>query len=72
MVLISGIPYWTDAIGQLLFAVDTYHSKRSITEAVQTGIEWAAGTITGNVDYSNEYDSYFVLRGALFAKNLYI
>ncbi|ENM1020112.1 hypothetical protein AB6R35_005163 [Klebsiella variicola] len=67
LVLISGIPYWTDAVGQIPFAVDTYRSKQSITKTVQTGIEWGTGTLTGNVDYSNEYDNYFVLRGALFA-----
>lgn len=75
LVLISGIPYWTDAVGQIPFAFDTYRSNcrsnyrsdQSILKAVQTGIEWGAGTITGEVDYSNEYDNYFVLRGALFA-----
>ena len=67
LVLISDIPYWTDAVGQIPFAVDTYRSTKSITKTVQIGIEWGAGTITGDVDYSNEYDNYFVLRGALFA-----
>ncbi|CAD6175615.1 Uncharacterised protein [Escherichia coli] len=67
LVLISDIPYWTDAVGQIPFAVDTYRSTQSITKTVQIGIEWGAGTLTGEVDYSNEYDNYFVLRGALFA-----
>ncbi|EML0455780.1 MULTISPECIES: hypothetical protein [Klebsiella] len=67
LVLISDIPYWTDAVGQIPFAVDTYRSTQSITKTVQIGIEWGAGTITGSEDYSNEYDNYFVLRGALFA-----
>ena len=66
LVLISGIPYWTDAVDQIPFAVDTYRSKQSITKTVQTGIEWGTETLTGNVDYSNEYDNYFVLRRVLF------
>lgn len=28
--------------------------------------------MTGDVDYSNEYDNYFVLRGALFAGKNFI
>ena len=67
MILISDIPYWADAVGQIPFAVDTYRSTQSITRTVQIGIDWGAGTFTGDVDYSNEYDNYFVLRGALFA-----
>ncbi|MDF7680957.1 hypothetical protein PT300_10345 [Enterobacteriaceae bacterium ESL0689] len=67
LVLISEIPYWTDAVGQIPFAIDTYRSNHSITKTVQIGIDWWDGTLTGGVDYSNEYDNYFVLRGALFA-----
>lgn len=72
LVLISNIPYWTDAIGQIPFAIDTYRNTKSIIETVKIGIEWGAGTLTGKVDYSNEYDNYFVLRGAIYAsKNFY-
>lgn len=69
LVLIGGIPYWTDAVGQIPFAVDTYRATQSIIKTVQIGIEWGAGTLTGDVDYSNEYDNFFVLRGAVFASN---
>jgi len=54
-------------VGQIPFSVDTYRSTQSITKTVQNGIEWGADTITGDVDYSNEYKNHFVLRGALFA-----
>ncbi len=36
LVLISDIPYWTDAVGQIQFAVDTYRSTQSITKTVQS------------------------------------
>lgn len=67
LVLISGIPYWADAVGQIPFSVDTYRDTRSIIRTVQIGIEWGAGTLTGDADYSNEYDNYFILRGAIYA-----
>jgi hypothetical protein len=67
MVLVNEIPYWTDGVGQIPFAVDTYRSTKDIRKTVEIGITWGDGTYFGDVDYSNEYDNYFVLRGALFA-----
>ncbi len=73
LVLISGIPYWTDAVGQIPFAVDTYRSKQSITQTVRMGIKWGDGTFIGDKDYYNEHDNYFVLRRLyLQAKTLHI
>lgn len=73
LVLINNYPYWCDAVGQIPFAVDTYRLKKSIEATVQTGIDWALGTISGVLfgsgDYSNTYDNFFVLRGALFASS---
>lgn len=54
-------------MGQTPVAVDTYRSIKDIRKTVEIGITWGDGTYFGNVDYSNEYDNYFVLRGALFA-----
>ena len=75
LVMIDGMPYWTDAVGQIPFAVDTYRTYRSIAEVVDTGIKWGPGTptgrVTGDFDYSNTYDNYFVLRGALYAEQKY-
>lgn len=69
--MIEGVPYWTDAIGQIPFAVDTYRAQKSVLSTVETGITWATGkgkdVILGNKDKSNTYDNFFVLRGALFA-----
>ncbi|WHP32597.1 hypothetical protein QMG90_06695 [Trabulsiella odontotermitis] len=67
LTLIENIPYWTDAVGQIPFAVDTFRDTHSITNTVKIGIDWGSGTITGESDYSNEYDNFFVLRGALYA-----
>lgn len=67
LVLIADIPYWTDAVGQIPFAVDTYRETKSIVNTVKTGIEWGSGTLTGEMDYTNEYDNYFVLRGAIYS-----
>ncbi|QHB33844.1 hypothetical protein F0T03_17880 [Yersinia canariae] len=69
LVLIDAIPYWADAVGQIPFAVDTYRDTKSIKNTVQIGISWGDGTLTGDADYTNEYDNYFVIRGALYASN---
>ncbi|CRY84175.1 hypothetical protein [Yersinia intermedia] len=73
LTLIDEIPYWCDAVGQIPFAVNTYRQQRSVESTVDTGSTWATGTfsdvVMGNNDVSNTYDNFFVLRGALFAKN---
>lgn len=71
MVMINGVPYWTDAVGQIPFAVDTYRSNRDIKYVVRTGIKWAGGSVSSVSDVSNCYDNFFVLRGALFASKKY-
>ncbi|RFQ16953.1 hypothetical protein D0N87_26365, partial [Pseudomonas sp. ATCC 13867] len=76
LVMVGGDPYWTDAIGQIPFAVDTYKmyyarqgsADDAIRETVKTGISWGDGTLFGSSDPTNEYDNYMVLRGALWAK----
>ncbi|WP_261887486.1 hypothetical protein [Vibrio aerogenes] len=70
--LINDKPYWSDAVGQIPFAVDTYRSTRSIPEVIKTGHRFATGSLTdavfgNNADATNTWDNYFVLRGALFA-----
>ncbi|KEY59827.1 hypothetical protein [Serratia sp. DD3] len=71
LTMIDGIPYWTDAIGQIPFAFDTYREHKNIPATVETGITWGTGkgsdVILGNKDESNTYDNFFVLRGAIFA-----
>lgn len=76
LVLVEGIPYWSDAIGQIPFAVDTYRHhlerlgdvNRAIRATVETGITYGDGNpLIPNADQTNEYDNYMVLRGALWA-----
>lgn len=67
MVMIDGQPYWTDAFGQIPFAVDTYRSLHNIKYVIKTGMKWADGTLGSATDSSNSYDNFFLLRGALFA-----
>lgn len=67
LVLINNFPYWTDAIGQIPFAVNTYRNQNNIRETIMIGMKWGSGTLFGDPDYKNEYDNYFILRGALFA-----
>lgn len=69
--LIDNVPYWSDAVGQIPFAVGTYRTFHTIKATVETGMTWATGNpidaILQNSDSTNEYDNFFVLRGALYA-----
>lgn len=76
MVMVDKYPYWTDGVGQIPFAVDTfrkYFEERrvkptAISKTVQTGMEYGDGSpLTPSGDPSNEYDNFMVLRGALWA-----
>lgn len=67
LVLIYKIPYWTDAVGQIPFAVDTYRMAKNIPSTVETGMVWGTGKRTDVADRANTYDNFFVLRGALYA-----
>jgi len=69
--LIDNIPYWSDAVGQIPFAVGTYRTFHTIKATVETGMTWATGgpldALMQKSDSTNEYDNFFVLRGALYA-----
>lgn len=78
LVTIDGKPYWGDAVGQIPFAVNKYkdeyletgNAEGAIDETIKTGREYGEGKLIGNkTDYSNTYDNYFLLRGALWAKD---
>lgn len=77
MVMVESRPYWTDAVGQIPFAVDTFkmyceelgEETQAILKTVQTGMSWGDGTATGKKDKSNSYDNFMVLRGALWASD---
>lgn len=69
--LVDKIPYWSDAIGQIPFAVGTYRTYYTIKATVETGITWAKDNpldaLIQKSDSTNEYDNFFVPRGALYA-----
>ncbi|EOI9100705.1 hypothetical protein ACMX5Z_003435 [Cronobacter sakazakii] len=67
LVLINGLPYWADAVGQIPYAVDTYRATHSVEQTLEIARRWADGTFTSRYDDSNTYDNFFVLRGALYA-----
>ena len=75
---IDNKPYWSDAIGQIPFAVDYATDMKdegksgyqAIRETVQKGKEYGEGElIGGETDNSNTYDNYFILRGAANGAN---
>lgn len=67
LVMINKIPYWTDAVGQIPFAIDTYRMSKNIPSTIETGMIWGTGKRTDVADRTNTYDNFFVLRGALYA-----
>lgn len=77
MVMVGDRPYWTDAIGQIPFAVDTFKmhceelgdENQAILKTIQTGMDWGDGTLTGEKDKNNSYDNFMVLRGTLWASD---
>jgi RHS repeat-associated protein len=73
LVTVDGQPYWSDAIGQLPFAVDKVTnelkggvgSNQAVLNTVDAGREYGEGRLVGGQrDNSNTYDNYFILRGA--------
>ncbi|MGK7284918.1 hypothetical protein ACSPAB_01935 [Buttiauxella agrestis] len=67
LVMINKIPYWTDAVGQIPFSIDTYRMNRNIPSTVETGMIWGTGRRSDAADRTNTYDNFFVLRGTLYA-----
>ena len=82
LVTVDESPYWVDAIGQIPFAVDKYtdelfnnngNTDISIRNTILAGREYGEGKLIGGTpDNSNTYDNYFILRGALWAKQRYM
>ncbi len=81
LVTVGGMPYWNDAIGQIPFAVDTYRSYlesngnpvEAVKQTLATGQQHAGGDVQSGqqVDKSNNYDNYMILRGAIWASERY-
>lgn len=80
LITVDGYPYWSDAIGQIPFAVDYFtdiyedngNKEKSIMMTIQKGREYGEGKLFGGkTDNSNNYDIYFILRGAKWASKRY-
>ena len=81
LVAVGGTPYWADGVGQIPFAVGSFKSElrggKSEEGAVKATLLSAQHHSTGNVIPSwnpvvtNQYDDYFVLRGAIWASRKY-
>ncbi len=84
MTFIEDLPYWSDALGQIPFSIwyyknqctDLLSSVETIKKTVSMGMRAGSGTpkdiILNNPDMTNEYDNYFVLRGAIWASKRFI
>lgn len=83
LCFVEGSPYWVDAVGQIPFAIWDYKAKcksgieknSAIKWVVHEGVIAATGKIkdilTLNIDLSNTYDNFFILRGVILASNNY-
>lgn len=80
LITVGGEPYWSDAIGQIPFAVDYFtdvyednaNKEKSIKMTIQKGREYGEGKLFGGkIDNSNTYENYFILRGAKWASERY-
>ena len=81
MVEIEGVPYWTDAIGQIPFALNEYrnvferskNSEISAGETIDIGKKFGDGSLMNIIfpspDYSNGYDNAMIVRAENKAKN---
>lgn len=83
MVEIEGVPYWTDAIGQIPFALNEYRNvfERSKNpeiaagETIDIGKKFGDGSLMNIIfpspDYSNGYDNAMIVRAVNWAKKRY-
>ncbi|WP_336353150.1 hypothetical protein [Pseudomonas atacamensis] len=78
MVFMEDKPYWTDGIGQVPFAVNTYRKYLRETKQVglaiklagETGVTWGDGKAYTGAERGPKdvYDNFIILRGILWAK----
>ena len=75
LVTIDGMPYWGDAVGQIPFATNKSKDEKakgwdnytSTVSTIKAGQKYGDGSIFGGgSDFSNSYDNYMILRGALY------
>ena len=83
LVEVEGIPYWTDAIGQIPFALNDYRnyyknsfdSEFAAISTIADGAQFANGSLLNIIfpsyDYSNTYDNAMIRRAVNWAKQRY-
>lgn len=70
----DGKPYWTDALGQIPFTIDTYEynlrnkSSTPDLDTVKTGAIFANGLPYIGSDYSKNYDNMMIIKTTEWAK----
>lgn len=83
MVEVEGVPYWTDAIGQIPFTLNEYrnvlrrtkNSERAAGETIYVGKQFGNGRLLNlffpSPDNSNSYDNAIIKRAVDWAKKRY-
>ena len=83
MVEIEGVPYWTDAIGQIPFTLNEYrnvfekskNSEIAAGETIDIGKKFGDGSLMNIIfpspDNSNGYDNAMIVRAVNWAKKRY-
>ncbi len=79
MVTVDGLPYWTDAIGQVPFTLNKYidelksSGNHSIAKAntLEAAMKYGDGYLFGKADNSNSYDNAMVKRAINWASHRY-
>ena len=79
LTFINGMPYWSDAVGQIPFSIFCYlnesdvsvDEEQKIKKTVDVGIKFGTGIPLDSPDKENTYDNYFVLRGAIWSSKKY-
>lgn len=80
LCLVEGEPYWTDGLGQIPFAVDTFRLQWQRTDSAdmairktgEVGLAWATGRLEKDQGSQNVYDNFIIIRAALWASKNFI
>lgn len=79
LVTVGGMPYWTDAIGQIPFTLNEFRNclkyygdyDLAEKETLRIGKKFGDGNILGTSDNSNSYDNEMIKRAIKWAKSRY-
>ncbi len=81
MVTVGGMPYWTDAIGQIPFAINKFKNELESTKGnvalarqitIEAGQQYGDGSIFGGKsDFTNSYDNAMIRRAINWGENYF-